>query len=61
MTTLNPSQTKGGRGGSPAKGQKKKVTPTILMVKLTASAAEVVSDATSDGSDNNNEDCEDQD
>jgi len=40
---------------------KKKVTLIILMVELTAFMAEVVSDATSDGSDDNNKDPEDQD
>jgi len=49
------SQTKGRREGGPAKGQKKS-DPPILMVRLTASLAEVVSDATLDGSDNNDKD-----
>ena len=35
-------------GGVRPKAEKKKVTPTILMVQLTTPATEMVSDATSD-------------
>ena len=48
---LNQGWKGGGSGHRP-----KKSDPPILMVRLTASVAEVVSDATSDGSDNNDKD-----